>query len=90
MELGEKNAARCEGVDIRRIDVAAVRTQIRVPEIIGDDQHDIRLRGHPRYVCSVVRSITSGGATQTKQQDASQPYRDSSAGEHHFAADDFR
>lgn len=42
VELSESNSARCQPVEIRRIDGRAVNAKIREPHIIGQDQHYIR------------------------------------------------
>ena len=41
VKLREPQAARGQLVEIRRVDLAAVATQVRVPEIIGEDDNDI-------------------------------------------------
>ena len=45
IELGETQTASRESVEIGRGDFSAVASKIRIPEVVGQDDQDIRSRG---------------------------------------------
>ena len=63
MELREQHAACGQGIDSRRLDVAAVCAEIRVAEIIGNDQEDVRPAGR---VGLRRRTVDAGWVTATR------------------------
>ena len=60
VEAGETRTFRSQGVQIRRLDLAAECAEVTVPQIVGDDQKDVgaaALSGVAGGLISLVRAV---------------------------------
>jgi hypothetical protein len=44
VELGERQAFRADAIDVGRFDFGAEATDVRVTQVVGENQHDVRPR----------------------------------------------
>ena len=50
VKLRKQQALRCEGIDIRRRDVTAIASEIRITQVICDDQQNVGARIAKRWL----------------------------------------
>ncbi len=80
VELSEPHAAGGQAIDVRRFDLLlAIAAQIAVAEIIGQEEHDVRMRRGAGRFLRLIGHRKTGDGTQNDEEMAFQTICDSQA-----------